>query len=100
MKRTLITGGAGFIGSHLAEALLARGERVTIIDNLSTGRFENINHLTNHPNFQFAIDSITIVGARRRLARESTHVCRGTARRAPTENGRSLSVPVEFPGNS
>lgn len=71
MKRTLITGGAGFIGSHLAEALLARGERVTIIDNLSTGRFENINHLTQHPNFQFAIDSITNEVVMDRLASES-----------------------------
>ena len=40
-NRALITGGAGFIGSHLAEALLKRGDHVTIIDDLSTGRFEN-----------------------------------------------------------
>jgi UDP-glucose 4-epimerase len=57
--RFLITGGAGFIGSHLSEALLARGHYVTIIDNLSTGQFENIAHLTKHPNFRFAIDTIT-----------------------------------------
>jgi UDP-glucose 4-epimerase len=55
----LITGGAGFIGSHLAESLLTRGHEVTIIDNLSTGRFENIAHLTDNPRFHFAIDSIT-----------------------------------------
>jgi UDP-glucose 4-epimerase len=57
--RALITGGAGFIGSHLAEALLERGHNVTVIDNLSTGRFENIAHLTDHPRFRFAIDTIT-----------------------------------------
>ena len=54
----LITGGAGFIGSHLAEALLERGYQVTGIDNLSTGRFENIDHLTEQPRFRFVNDSI------------------------------------------
>jgi len=57
--RVLITGGAGFIGSHLSETLLARGNEVTIIDNLSTGSFDNIAHLITHPRFSFAIDSIT-----------------------------------------
>jgi len=57
--RVLITGGAGFIGSHLAEALLAAGHHVTIMDDLSTGRFENIAHLVGQPAFHFAIDSIT-----------------------------------------
>jgi len=56
--RALITGGAGFIGSHLAEELLRQGHHVTVIDDLSTGRFQNIEHLAQHPNFRFAIDSI------------------------------------------
>ncbi|MBN1562963.1 MAG: GDP-mannose 4,6-dehydratase [Anaerolineae bacterium] len=58
MVRALITGGAGFIGSHLAEKLLNHGEQVTIIDNLSTGRFENIAHLADHPYFKYAIEDI------------------------------------------
>lgn len=58
MTHALITGGAGFIGSHLAEHLLAKGYEVTIIDNLSTGRFENIAHLTNDPRFHYAIEDI------------------------------------------
>ena len=57
--KILITGGAGFIGSHLAEALLHVGHHVTIIDNLSTGRLANIQHLIAHPLFAFAIESIT-----------------------------------------
>ncbi len=54
----LITGGAGFIGSHLSEALLNQGHKVTIIDNLSTGRFSNITHLQTHQNFQYVIGTI------------------------------------------
>ena len=59
-KRTfLITGGAGFIGSHLAESLVARGHQVLVIDDLSTGRLENIRHLLAKPRFHFARASIT-----------------------------------------
>jgi UDP-glucose 4-epimerase len=54
----LITGGAGFIGSHLAEALLARGDRVLVIDDLSTGRIQNIEHLKENPAFSYTIDSV------------------------------------------
>ncbi|HEX7975893.1 MAG TPA: NAD-dependent epimerase/dehydratase family protein, partial [Anaerolineales bacterium] len=68
--RVLITGGAGFIGSHLAEAMLERGRGVTVIDDLSTGRFENIAHLVGHPDFRFAIDSITNEAVMDRLASE------------------------------
>jgi UDP-glucose 4-epimerase len=57
--RVLITGGMGFIGSHLSEALLERGWHVTVADDLSTGRFANIEHLIGHPNFHFAVANIT-----------------------------------------
>lgn len=49
----LITGGAGFLGSHLCDAYIARGFRVLCLDNLSTGRTENISHLIDHPHFEF-----------------------------------------------
>ncbi len=56
--RLLITGGAGFVGSHLAEALLARGDEVHALDNLSTGSIDNIAHLKSHPKFHYTIDSV------------------------------------------
>lgn len=55
--RVLITGGGGFIGSHLSDALLARGDNVHILDDLSTGSIENFRHLRDHPNFEYTIDS-------------------------------------------
>ena len=56
--RVLITGGAGFIGSHLSDACLQRGDEVFIIDDLSTGSIENIRHLKNNPRFHYTIDSV------------------------------------------
>src|SRR6266487_2904047 len=57
--RVLITGGAGFVGSHLAEALLQRGDEVFILDNLSTGSIENVVHLKENPRFHYTIDTVT-----------------------------------------
>lgn len=58
-QSVLITGGAGFIGSHLAEALLARGDRVSVIDDLSTGAIANLRHLKGHPRFSYTLDTVT-----------------------------------------
>ena len=57
--RALITGGAGFIGSHLAEALLQEGHAVSIIDDLSTGSIDNISHLKGTRGFDYVIDTVT-----------------------------------------
>jgi UDP-glucose 4-epimerase len=56
--RYLITGGAGFIGSHLSETLIARGEEVFVLDDLSTGSVENIRHLKSNKRFHYIFDSI------------------------------------------
>lgn len=56
--RFLITGGAGFIGSHLAERLLARGDEVFVLDNLSTGSIENIRHLKKYDTFHYFLEGI------------------------------------------
>jgi UDP-glucose 4-epimerase len=56
--RVLITGGAGFIGSHLSDLYISRGDEVFCIDDLSTGSFENIAHLKGNPKFRYTIDSV------------------------------------------
>ncbi|MDB5294636.1 MAG: dTDP-glucose 4,6-dehydratase, partial [Phycisphaerales bacterium] len=58
MSRALITGGAGFIGSHLAERLLADGRAVTVLDDFSTGRAENLAKLLGRPGFQLVRDTV------------------------------------------
>src|ERR1700689_3954129 len=52
--RVVVTGGAGFLGSHLCDALVARGDQTVCVDNLSTGRLSNIEHLLGRPEFEFA----------------------------------------------
>jgi UDP-glucose 4-epimerase len=56
--KALLTGGAGFVGSHLAEALLAQGHGVMVVDDLSTGSMDNIAHLKGHPRFGYVIDTV------------------------------------------
>ena len=58
-KRILITGGAGFLGSHLADRLLAQGDEVLVVDNLFTGGKRNIEHLHRHPHFEFIRHDVT-----------------------------------------
>jgi UDP-glucose 4-epimerase len=59
MSHYLVTGGAGFIGSHLSETLLEHGHQVTVIDNLSTGRLENLVNVVDHERFHVTIETIT-----------------------------------------
>lgn len=66
-EHVLITGGAGFIGSHLARALLAEGRRVSVIDNLSTGLHANVADLEADPNFRLYVDTITDVPLMQKL---------------------------------
>jgi len=68
--KALVTGGAGFIGSHLSEYLLSQGHEVAIIDDLSTGCLENIQHLMNNSRFRFAVDTITNEAVMDRMASE------------------------------
>lgn len=72
--RFLITGGAGFIGSYLAERHLQRGDEVYIIDDLSTGSMENIEHIKTHPRFHYALDSVT----NQQLVAELVDLCDAT----------------------
>src|SRR5436309_6615305 len=71
MTTVLITGGAGFVGSHLADRLLSMRHKVLVIDNLSTGRLENVQHLLVHPNFHLARANITNELVLDRLASEA-----------------------------
>jgi UDP-glucose 4-epimerase len=70
-EKVLVTGGAGFIGSHLCEYLVHQGYRVVAIDDLSTGRLENIDHLRPLPSFQFVRENITNLQVLDRISSEA-----------------------------
>src|SRR5215210_2773254 len=70
----LITGGAGFVGSHLADKLFNEGHEITVIDDLSTGRYSNVAHLEGEKNFRLIIDTILNERLMEELIRESDRV--------------------------
>jgi len=72
--KTLITGGAGFIGSHLADRLISDGHEVTVIDDLSTGRYSNVAHLEGHERFRLIIDTVLNDGLMEDLIRDTDRV--------------------------
>jgi len=74
MMHALVTGGAGFIGSHLTEFLLEKGYHVTVIDNLSTGSFQNLSLVASHPHFRFIVGSILENGLIEPLIRDADMV--------------------------
>ncbi|MBX3288497.1 MAG: GDP-mannose 4,6-dehydratase [Acidobacteria bacterium] len=72
--KILITGGAGFVGSHLADKLIGEGHEITVIDNLSTGRYSNVAHLEDKPGFRLIIDTVLNARLMEELIRESDRV--------------------------
>ncbi|HCA58169.1 MAG TPA: nucleoside-diphosphate sugar epimerase [Blastocatellia bacterium] len=72
--KILITGGAGFVGSHLADKLIAEGHEITVIDDLSTGRYSNVEHLEGNPNFRLIIDTVLNAELMEELVRETDRV--------------------------
>ena len=72
--KILITGGAGFVGSHLADKLIGEGHDITVIDDLSTGRYQNVEHLEGKPNFRLIIDTVLNEKLMEELIRETDRV--------------------------
>ncbi|HTG01414.1 MAG TPA: NAD-dependent epimerase/dehydratase family protein [Nitrospirota bacterium] len=94
MESILVTGGAGFIGSNIAEALLAQGYGVVVLDDLSSGKMENIEHLQNNENFTFVKGTILDSGLLRSILR--TYSIRGISHQAAIPSvTKSILEPVE-----
>jgi UDP-glucose 4-epimerase len=72
--KILITGGAGFVGSHLADKLIGQGHEITVIDDLSTGRYSNVEHLEGHERFRLIIDTVLNASLMEELIRDSDRV--------------------------
>lgn len=72
--KILITGGAGFVGSHLADKLIGEGHEITVIDDLSTGKYSNVEHLEGNKDFRLIIDTVLNERLLEELVRESDHV--------------------------
>lgn len=72
--KILITGGAGFVGSHLADKLIGEGHEITVIDDLSTGRYANVEHLEGNENFRLIIDTVLNEKLMEELIRDSDRV--------------------------
>jgi UDP-glucose 4-epimerase len=74
MQTSLVTGGAGFIGSHLVETLLAAGRRVLVIDDLSTGSAANLQHVQGHPHLKLVIDNVSNAARLAELVQQADEV--------------------------
>ena len=72
--KILITGGAGFVGSHLADKLIGEGHEITVIDDLSTGRYQNVEHLEGNKNFHLIIDTVLNLHLMEELVRDADRV--------------------------
>jgi UDP-glucose 4-epimerase len=72
--KVLITGGAGFIGSHLAERLISRGDEVSVVDNITTGRIENLSHLLDSRQIKIFVDTVCNPVLMEELIRDADHV--------------------------
>ena len=90
----MLAGGAGFIGSHVADALLARGDIVVAVDNLATGRYVNIKHLEKHPNFRFIQHDITLPWPNSPYLKEKFHAVLDYA--SPASPIDFATIPLEI----